>query len=137
MHLLAIRTIWQVFSWEVSKMFSFESLLETMKTGSGFWNPLVWTTAIVIAFLIVYILRGFGKKEYKEKTEQTKVFLSGNPELEKEAMHVKASNVYWGFMESLKWLYKVLDKMHTGNVCDYVLWFVVIMGVLFIIIGVI
>ena len=114
-----------------------KSLLETLETGNGLWNPLVWGIAIIIAFLIIYILRGFGQKGYKEKTEQTKVFLSGNPEPEKEKMHIGASNMYWGFTESLKWLYKALDKMHTGNVSDYVLWFVVIMGVLFIIMGVI
>ena len=114
-----------------------DELLRSFETGSGFWNPLVWGTAIVIAFLIVYILRGFGKKEYKKETEQTKVFLSGNPEYEKEKMHVKGSNVYWGFMESLKWLYKGLEKMHTGNVSDYVLWFVIIMAIFFIVIGVI
>ena len=114
-----------------------DQLLETFKTGSGFWNPLIWGVVIVIAFLIIYILRGFGKKEYKKETEQTKIFLSGNPELEKEMMHIKSSNVYWGFMESFKWLYKILDKMHTGNVSDYVLWFVIIMGIFFVIVGVI
>ena len=114
-----------------------DQLLETFKTGSGLWNPLVWGIIILIAFLIVYIIRGMGKKEYKEKTEQTKVFLSGNPELEKEKMHVKASNIYWGFMETFKWVYKGLDKMHNGNVSDYILWFVVILGILFLIVGVI
>ena len=114
-----------------------EQLLKSLTTDSGFWNPLVWGLVLVIAFLIVYILRGYGKKEYKKETEQTKVFLSGNPEFEKEKMHVKASNVYWGFMESLKWLYGVLEKMHTGNVNDYILWFVIIMGIFFIILGVI
>jgi C4-dicarboxylate transporter len=118
-------------------MISIYDFLEKLTTDSGWWNPLVWSVVIVIAFLIIYIIRGFGKKGYKEETEQTKVFLSGNPEYEKEKMHVKASNVYWGFMESLKWVYKVLEKMHTGNVSDYVLWFVVIIGVLFIIMGVI
>jgi hypothetical protein len=112
-------------------------LLKTLTTDSGYWNPLIWGVAIIIAFLIIYILRGYGKKDYKKNTEQTKVFLSGNPELEKEQMHVKASNVYWGFMESLKWLYGVLDKMHTGNVNDYILWFVIIMGIFFIVLGVI
>jgi len=112
-------------------------LLNSLTTNSGFWNPLVWGLAIIIAFLIIYILRGYGKKDYKKGTEQAKVFLSGNPEYEKEKMHVKSSNVYWGFMESLKWLYNVLDKMHTGNVSDYILWFVVIMGIFFIILGVI
>lgn len=118
-------------------MVTWESFLETLETGSGFWNPLIWITAIVVVFLIVYILRGYGKKEYKEKTEQTKAFLSGNPEYEKEQMHIKGSNVYWGFTESLKWIYKILEKIHTGNVSDYILWFVIIMGVLFLLVGVI
>jgi hypothetical protein len=49
-------------------MLSLETLLETLKTGSGFWNPVVWVVAIVIIFLLVYVLRGFGKKEYKKDT---------------------------------------------------------------------
>jgi len=118
-------------------MITWESFLETFETGSGFWNPLVWITAVVVAFLIVYIIRGYGKKDYKEKTGQTQAFLPGNPEYEKEQMHIKGSNVYWGFTESLKWVYKVLDKIHTGNPSDYVLWFVIIMGVLFVIVEVI
>lgn len=112
-------------------------LINTLSTNNGFWNPLVWLTAIVIDFLIIYILRGFGKKDYKKGTDQTQAFLSGNPEYEKEKMHVKASNVYWGFTESLKSVYNLFKKIHTGNVSDYVLWFVVIMGILFLIFGVI
>jgi len=113
------------------------SFLETLSTGSGLWNPLVWGVIAIIAFFIAYILRGFGRKDFKSEKEKAKVFLSGNPELKKEDMHLKSSNVYWGFLESLKWVYNVLEKMHTGNVSDYILWFVVIMGILFIIIGVI
>ena len=113
-----------------------ESFLETLQTDFGFWNPLIWVLAFVICFLVIYILRGFGRSDYKQNTEQTKVFLSGNPEGEKENLHIKGSNVYWGFTESLKWVYKLLDKMHTGNVSDYVLWFVIILGILFIILGV-
>ena len=115
----------------------FMSFLETLSTGNGFWNPLVWGITILLTLLIVYIIRGFGNSGHKKDTEQVKVFLSGNPEYEKEKMHVKGSNVYWGFLETLKWLYNALDKMHTGNVSDYVLWFVIIMGVFFLIIGVI
>jgi len=118
-------------------MVAIETLFETLKTGSGFWSPIIWTAAIVIAFLIIYILRGFGKKDYKEKTGQTQSFLSGNPEYEKEQMHIKGSNMYWGFTEALKGVYQILRKMHTGNVSDYVLWFVAVMAVLFIIVGVI
>jgi len=115
-------------------MVSFEALLESLQTGSGFWHPLLWGIAIVIAFFIVYILRGLGNKTYKKQTEQTKSFLSGNPEYEKEQMHVKGSNVYWGFTEVLKGVYDLLKKMHNGNASDYVMWFVVVMGVLFILV---
>jgi hypothetical protein len=105
----------------------------TIETGSGFWNPIIWAISITIAFLIMYILRSFGKKDYKKDTEQTKSFLSGNPEFEKEKMQVKSSNLYWGFTSSLKGLYTVLRKMHTGNASDYVLWFVVVLAILFLI----
>ena len=113
-----------------------ELLLETFQTGSGFWNPIAWIIVAVLALLITFILRGFGNKKYKKGTEQVKSFLSGNPEYEKEQMHIKGSNVYWGFTESLKWIYKILEKIHTGNISDYILWFVIIMGVLFLLVGV-
>ena len=47
-------------------------------------------------------------------------------------MHIKSSNIYWGFTESLKWVFDSLKKMHTGNVSDYALWFVIVMAILFI-----
>jgi hypothetical protein len=105
----------------------------TIETGSGFWNPLLWLIGLGIAFLIAYILRGMGKTGYKKDTEQVKSFLSGNPEYSKEKMQVKASNLYWGFTTSLKGLYTILRRMHTGNASDYVLWFVIILGILFLI----
>ena len=114
-------------------MFALEPLLETFQTGSGFWNPVIWVVAIIIALLIAVILRGFGNNEYKKKTGQTQAFLSGNPEYEKEQMHIKSSNIYWGFTESLKWVFDSLKKMHTGNVSDYALWFVIVMAILFIV----
>ena len=113
-------------------MLPFESLLKTLQTGSGFWNPLVWIVAIIVALLVVLIVRGFGRKDYKKGTSQTQAFLSGNPEYEKERMHIKGSNVYWGFSEVMNWIIKLLKKMHTGNVSDYVLWFVIIIAILFL-----
>lgn len=117
-------------------MVAIETLFESLQTGSGFWHPIIWISAIVITFLVIYILRGIGKKEYKKGTGQTQSFLSGNPEYEKEQMHIKGSNVYWGFTESMKWVFDILKNMHTGNASDYVLWFVVVMALLFILIGV-
>jgi len=111
--------------------------LFSIDTGSGFWNPILWVLVIIIAFLMMYILRSLGRKDYRKTTEQIKPFLSGNPELEKDKMHVRGSNLYWGFRESLKGFYNVLLKLHSGNTSDYILWFVVIMAIFFIIIGVI
>jgi len=118
-------------------MITWESFLGSFDTGSGIWNPLVWVLSIIFILLIVYSIRRYGKTGYKEKTDQTQSFLSGNPEYEKEQMHIKASNMYWGFTESLKFVYKILDRMHTGNVSDYVLWFVIVLGCIFVLIGVI
>jgi hypothetical protein len=114
-------------------MIDFETLLDPLLNGDILWKPLVWILALFIAFLVVYILRSFGVKTFKKKTEQVKPFLSGIKEPEKEKMHVKASNLYWGFTESLKGFYKILKKMHSGNVSDYVLWFVIILAILLII----
>jgi len=105
----------------------------TIETGSGFWTPIIWVIAIVVAFLLMYILRSFGNKSYKRETEQVKSFLSGNPEYPKEQMHIKASNLYWGFTKSMEGFYSILKKIHTGNASDYVLWFVIILAIFLLI----
>ena len=106
----------------------------TLDTGSGLWNPLIWGVALLIALLIGYAIRSFGNQSYKPKSSQTQAFLSGNPEGSKEDMHVKASNVYWGFTETMKWLYNALNKMHNGNIGDYMLWFVIVLAIAFMLI---
>jgi hypothetical protein len=108
----------------------------TLESGSGFWNPLLWILVVLVTFLLFYGIRGFGKSTYKKGTEQTKAFLSGNQESSPEDMHVKASNLYWGFTSSMKTLYIGLQKMHTGNTSDYILWFIIVLAVLFLIVGV-
>ena len=104
----------------------------TIDTGAGFWTPLIWCLILFITFLLIYILRGFGKKEYKQDTDQVKPFLSGNVE-ETTQQHIKASNLYWGFTTSLKWLFSLFKRMHTGNASDYILWFMIILAVFFIV----
>ncbi len=108
----------------------------TVETGSGFWNPIIWVSIIVIVFLIMYIFRSRGKIDYKKETNQTKSFLSGNEE-DAQNNQIKASNMYWGFTENLRGIYSVLRRLHSGDASDYVLWFVVILVVFFIIVGVI
>jgi len=109
----------------------------TLETTSGYWNAIIFVIVFVVIALIVYIIKSTGEKAYKKNTEQTKPFLSGNPEPEKEKVHVRADNLFWGFTEALKEYYKPAVKEHTGIVNDYVHWFVIVLAVLFIIIGVV
>jgi len=107
-----------------------------IESGNGIWNPVLWMLVLGILFLLLYGLRGFGRSTYKQGTEQTKVFLSGNKEATPEQMHIQASNLYWGFTTSMKSIYTVLRRMHTGNLSDYVLWFILILAILFLVFGV-
>ncbi len=102
-----------------------------LDTGSGFWSPLWWIAALGAAGLVVLIIRARGRSDYQKGTEQVKPFLSGQPEVEKQ--HVRASNVYWGFLEALKGYYRPLVQSHTGLINDYTTWFLgvlVLVGVL-------
>ena len=109
----------------------------TLEPGEGYWTPVLWCIVIATAFVVAYLIRSFGKKDFNAIKGKTQAFLSGNPEYDKEKMHVKSKNLYWGFLESMKWIYEGLNKMHNGFVSDYILWFVIVMGILFILIGIV
>ena len=106
-----------------------DMLLKTFDTGSGVWQPLLWGITFVVALLLVYVVRMLGKKTYKQGTDQEKVFLSGNVTYDQEHMHIKAGNLYWGFMKSFDGIYQILRRMHNGDVNDYVLWFIAVLAI--------
>jgi hypothetical protein len=112
-------------------------IINTLQTGSGFWNPIIWISALIIAMLIAYIIRGFGEHAYKKGTEQDKPFISGNPEPAKAEVHVRAGNIYWGFLDALKGYYDSIVPLHTGIINDYVGWFIGIMAIILIVVGLI
>lgn len=94
------------------------------------WEPIIWIISFIIIAIIAYIMRAIGRVDYK-RGKQEKPFLSGM-ELEKEKLHIRASNVYWGFLESLKGYYKLMKKIHTGIINDYVSWFMLITAIIFV-----
>ncbi len=106
----------------------------TLFTGSGFWNPIFWFVAIVVALILIYIIYAFGEKGYKRGTEQVKPFISGNPEPSKAGVHVRAGNLYWGYMDALKTYYDHLIPVHSGILTDYLLWLFSIAALLFILV---
>ena len=107
-----------------------------LETGSGHWNAILWVIITVIIGFGVLWIRNKGEDRYKKGTDQTKPFLSGNPDVSKEDSHVGASHIYWGFTEALKNYYEPLVKMHTGSINDYSGWIILIMAIIFIIVGV-
>ncbi|MCK5242333.1 hydrogenase [bacterium] len=96
--------------------------MTTLSSGSGFWHPLLWLTAFVVVVVLAVIIRSFGARKYKMDTEQTKPFLSGNDESDPNEIHVRAGNLYWGYLETLKGYYEKMISLHTGNPADYLLW---------------
>ncbi|MDK2982578.1 MAG: hypothetical protein PWP19_56 [Thermococcaceae archaeon] len=108
----------------------------TLTTPSGFWNPLLWLIFLALFGIIAYLIYSRGNPSYKKDTEQIKPYLSGNPEPTKEKVQVKAGDIYWGFIEALKEYYKVLQAIHTGDMRDYILWYLGIGAIItFILIG--
>lgn len=76
-----------------------------------------------------------GRSLYKKGTEQGRPYLSGNAEPEKGAVHIRASNLYWGYLQALKGYYDTIVPMHTGILTDYMVWFVAVTALLLVIIG--
>ena len=109
-------------------------LLASLSTGTGYWNPLAWLLATVVAAVIVYLIWRRGESGYKKGTLQTTPFISGNPEPEKGKVHVRASNLYWGYLDALKGYYDLIVPVHTGVVNDYLLWYLGVTAVLIIVV---
>ncbi|NYT07474.1 MAG: hydrogenase [Methanomicrobiales archaeon] len=109
-------------------------LFASLTTGTGFWNPLAWLIAVIAATVIVYLILQRGEPGYKKGTAQTTPFISGNPEPGKEMVHVRASNLYWGYLDALKGYYDLVVPAHTGVVNDYVLWYLGVTAALMIVV---
>ena len=105
-------------------------------TGYGLWAPVAWLAAFVAAVVVVYLLWTMGESSYRKGTEQERPYLSGNAEPEKGAVHIRASNLYWGFLQALKGYYDAIVPIHTGVLTDYMVWFVAVTAVLLVLIGV-
>ena len=68
------------------------------------------------------------------KGEQRKPFISGN--IEEHGMQLKAPSIYWGIIQALSGYYKKMRKMHSNCVNDYIYWFMVVLAIIFVIVGV-
>ena len=111
-------------------------LLSPVQTGYGVWAPLAWLIAFVVVTIVVYLIWNMGESSYKKGTDQGRPYLSGNAEPEKGAVHIRASDLYWGYLQALKKYYDTIVPVHTGVLTDYMVWFVAVTALLLVLVGV-
>ena len=107
-------------------------LFQTLQTGAGAWNPLLWLVALAVGLGVALAIRSRGRKDCREGVGR-KPFISGNEEPESGGGHVPASNLYWGFLESLKGYYARLVPLHPGVPADYVAWLLAVMAFMLVV----
>lgn len=106
----------------------------TLSTGFGAWNAVFWVIAFVIAYIIGWLIWSRGEKTYDTSPGATAPFLSGNAEPEKEAVHIRAGNLYWGYTDALSGYYKFVKPFHTGNLSDYFLGYLFVTALVLIVV---
>ncbi len=109
--------------------------MKTLVTGFGLWNPLVWIVAFIVIYIGIKFLESHGREDIERDGDIVLPFTSGNY-MDEEALRIRASNVYWGFVEAMKGYYNTLTKIHTGIMSDYVYWYIGVLVVIIILIGV-
>jgi len=108
-----------------------ETAFDTLKTGYGEWNAIVMAVVFGLIILIVYyFVYKRGNPAFQRNTLQVYPFMSGNRIDDPEAGRIPADNVYWGFLEVFKGYFESMDEAHTGNINDYLHWFVVVVAIL-------
>lgn len=98
----------------------FEDLLEVMDTGSGVWSPLVFLGGVLIAFLVVFIIMKMGHPGVVATGRKGMPFFSGNVPPDQR---MKGDQLYWGFTEALHTYYERLRLLHSGDLRDYLFWY--------------
>jgi len=112
------------------------ALIETLYTGFGAWNPIIWLVGLAVALVIAWLIRSRGESVRPSGAESGKPYLSGNDAPSPEETHVGASNLYWGFTDALKGYYDRVAPLHSGILTDYVLWFIGVLSLVIIMAGV-
>jgi len=93
------------------------------------WGPVEFTVATALLVLLTYASSRLLFNTKHKKGLQQKPFLGGN---DAEAPHYAAGNLYWGFTRALEGYYKKVVPLHSGNINDYMSWFVIVMAALLV-----
>ena len=106
--------------------------LAWLQTRHGAWSPLAWTAAMLVALALAWLFRACGRKDSAKGGEAATPFVSANPVRDPEEARVPSSHLYWGFLHAMERYYRRMRAFHSGILSDYVLWFLLTVGVLFV-----
>ena len=95
----------------------------------SYWDPMLWLVlfVVVMAAVLLVILLGRGKKRIRsmageEVADKYAPFFGGE---KSTPSHAGGSDLFWGFKHDFKGYFRVMEKLHSGKLSDYVLWLVV------------
>ena len=95
-------------------------------TGTGFWNPMAFVIIFVLVAVIAYLIRSRGIAGAAKREHGGEPYYFGNEV--PESAHIRASNLYWGFLKTMERYYGPVVGEHTGNVNDFMAWAVLTMA---------
>lgn len=112
-----------------------DAISDIFKQNIGvFWYPFILLLILLFLMLIFHI---WGKKyfrsDYNKNTDQIKPYNSGN--LDEVDYNIKSSNLYWGFRKSIQPYFDKMEALHNGDLNDYIKWYVIFIGVCFLLLG--
>ena len=95
-------------------------------TGTGMWNAVVFAIVLIVVAIIVRLIRSMGIEGAAKREHGGEPYYFGNEV--PESAHIRASNLYWGFLKTMERYYRPLVGEHTGNVNDFMAWAVLTMA---------
>jgi len=97
------------------------------------WMPAVFVSLFIFLCLIVWLWgRLFFRNDYNRGSGQVKPFNSGN--IEEIDYPVPSSSLYWGFRKVLGGYYDFMQRLHNGDLNDYLKWMIIFTAVCFMLI---
>jgi hypothetical protein len=102
----------------------------------GYYNAFYFTIALGVSMLIAWAIQGWARRRappFDRGVEKGKVYLSGEDEPSNEELHYLGHHLFWGFRQALSPYYKPAKRAHSGILTDYVLWMLLVAGVVLIV----
>ena len=97
------------------------------------WSPLVFLGIFLSLFVLLWLYSKRWNLSYN-KGLQSEPFISGNEEM--PGMQPKADSLYWGFFQALRGYYAKMAEVHSDIVNDYIYWFVIVLAIVLVVVGV-